>query len=211
MTGANSQLQAHAGPALRVRERTSWITRASCAIWGHHVDNHVFTAAGKTPRRTCRCGAEYLGSDASTRVRHTLSCFLGHHTYQRLMERDGHHEYVCVQCGHPLLFAADSDPYAQAAEFNKKVRYLCGIFGHRVSQVTTRDGFAEYACGCGHTFLRPESKVALVRHPARCVVAGHWITFLTTRAGYAEYLCLHCGHPFCFAAPEKSPPLTSVS
>ena len=54
---------------------------------------------------------------AVTRVRHTLSCFLGHHTYQHLVDRDDHHEYVCVQCGHPLLFAADSDPYADSAIF----------------------------------------------------------------------------------------------
>ena len=174
-----------------------------CALWGHHVDNHVFLAAPDPSRRTCRCGAAYLGSDGSlTRVRHTLSCFLGHHTYQHLVDRDNHHEYVCIQCGHPLLFAADSDPYANSAMFDKKVRYLCGIFGHHVSCVTNRDGFVEYACRCGHTFLRPDSEVATVKHPLRCVVAGHWVSFLTARAGYAEYLCLHCGHPFCFAAPD---------
>jgi DNA-directed RNA polymerase subunit RPC12/RpoP len=174
-----------------------------CAVWGHHVDNHVFLANPDPSRRTCRCGAEYLAADGSlTHVRHTLSCFLGHHTYQHLVDRDNHHEYVCVQCGHPLLFAADSDPYADSPLFDKKVRYLCGIFGHRVLPVTTRDGFVEYACGCGHTFLRPESEVAKVKHPMRCVLAGHWISFLTARAGYAEFLCLHCGHPFCFAAPD---------
>jgi predicted RNA-binding Zn-ribbon protein involved in translation (DUF1610 family) len=176
-----------------------------CAVWGHHVDNHVFLASADPSHRTCRCGAPYLGVDGSlTHVRHTLSCFFGHHTYQHLVDRDNYHEYVCVQCGHPLLFAADSDPYASSPLFDKKVRYLCGIFGHHVSRVTTRNGLVEYACGCGHTFLRPESKVATVKHPLRCVMAGHWVSFLTARAGYAEFLCLHCGHPFCFAAPLRA-------
>jgi DNA-directed RNA polymerase subunit RPC12/RpoP len=188
-------------PGLPV-DRANWLTKVSCALWGHHVDNHDFLATAKPFDRTCRCGAAYLPRDgSSTRVRHTLSCFLGHHTYQRLVDREGYHEYVCVQCGHPLLFAADSDPYADSAEFNKKVRYLCGLFGHHVSRVTSRNGFVEHACGCGHTFLRSESEIDVIRHPPRCVVAGHWITFLVARAGYAEYVCLHCGHPFCFAAP----------
>ena len=89
-----------------------WLARASCALWGHHVDNHVFERASTRARR-CRCGAAYLPEDGGvTRVRHTLSCFLGHHTYERLIDRHGCHEYVCVQCGHPLLFRADADPYA---------------------------------------------------------------------------------------------------
>ncbi len=180
--------------------RWPWRDRLSCAVWGHHVDNHRFQETASRHGRTCRCGARYLERDGSaTRVRHTLSCFLGHHTYERLAIRDGHHEYVCVQCGHPLLFAADRDPYAQATLFDKKVRYLCGLFGHRVREVTRRAGLVEYACGCGHTFLRPESGLEIVHHPAICVAAGHWITFLTTRGGYSEYICQHCGHPFCFA------------
>src|SRR5262245_57306925 len=180
--------------------RWSWLDRISCALWGHHVDNHRFRASSTHHGRTCRCGAAYLPHDGSaTRVRHTLSCFLGHHTYERLTDRDGHHEYVCVQCGHPLLFAADRDPYARATIFDKKVRYLCGLFGHRVREVTRRDGFVEYACGCGHTFLRSEADLEVVRHPAICVAAGHWIRFVTSRAGYTEYVCKHCGHPFCFA------------
>jgi hypothetical protein len=176
------------------------LSRLACAVWGHHVDNQEFRAAGRG-NRSCRCGAPYLFTDGrATRVGHTLSCFLGHHTYQRLVDRDEHHEYVCIQCGHPLLFAADRDPYADAPLFDKKVRYLCGLFGHRVTPVTTRDGFVEYACFCGHTFLRPESGLSVVKHPARCVAAGHWITFVTERAGYSEYVCTHCGHPFCFVS-----------
>lgn len=184
----------------------TWLARVSCAVWGHHVDNRLFRLGANGTSRTCRCGAEYLGTHGSlTRVRHTLSCFLGHHTYQRLANRDGYHEYVCVQCGHPLLFAEDCDPYSNTALFNKKVRYLCGVFGHHVKFVTTRMGFHEYACFCGHTFLRSEEGLTVVKHPALCVIAGHWITFVTARSGYAEYVCTHCGHPFCFAAIPDRP------
>src|SRR5262249_41966879 len=107
-----------------------------------------------SPDRSCRCGTPYLSRTGSiTRVRHTLSCFLGHHQYEPLADRDGSREYVCVQCGHPLVFRDGHDPYRERTQFKKKVRYLCGLFGHRVAPVTIRDGFAEYACHCGHTFL----------------------------------------------------------
>lgn len=182
---------------------TSWITRASCFLWGHHVDNHAFRRSRDAPR-TCRCGAPYLATDGTiTRVRHTLSCFLGHHTYEPLIRRDGHHEYVCVQCGHPLVFKADTDPYAAMPGFRKKVRYLCGLFGHRVHKVTQRDGFAEYTCGCGHSFLRPHAdEERLIRHPMICVMSGHFVRYLTSRGDYSEYVCRNCGHPFCFASPD---------
>ena len=189
------------------------LRKLSCALWGHHVDNHVFKAAGRDHRR-CRCGADYLAEDRSlTRVRHTLSCFLGKHQYEKLADRDGCHEYVCVQCGHPLLFDAEHDPYAAAPTFKKKVRYLCGLFGHRVRHVTTRDCFEEYACFCGHSFLKeiykPNGVTArdpkVIRHPAICVVSGHFIRFLTSRGGFAEYVCVNCGHPFCFALRTHAP------
>jgi hypothetical protein len=129
---------------------------------------------------------------------------------------------VCRQCGHPLLFDAERDPYAASPTFKKKVRYLCGLFGHRARHITTRDGFQEYACFCGHSFLKGESKdsplqdtveaglqtrLRKIFHPAICVVSGHFMRFLTRRGGYAEYVCRNCGHPFCFAegatlAPE---------
>lgn len=179
-----------------------WSTWLSCSLWGHHVDNHVF----RRPRglgRSCRCGTPYLSADGScTRVRHTLSCFLGHHTYERMTDRDGHHEYTCVQCGHPLLFTAGHDPYATAARFEKKVRYLCGLFGHRVHQVAERDGFIEYACHCGHSFLKSQNSLEVVRHPLVCVCRGHYVRYVTSRAGYAEFVCRDCGHPFCFAEPQ---------
>ena len=182
------------------------LTKLSCAVWGHHVDNHVFKQSG-TGHRRCRCGADYLGENLSvTRVRHTLSCFLGKHDYEKLADRDGCHEYVCTQCGHPLLFEAAHDPYAASGAFKKKVRYLCGLFGHRARHVATRHGLEEYACFCGHSFLKESDKPKglspqerVLRHPAICVVSGHFIHFLTRRGGYAEYVCRNCGHPFCFA------------
>jgi hypothetical protein len=190
------------------------LTQLSCYLWGHHVDNHVFKQSTDAGRK-CRCGTSYLAEDRSiTRVRHTLSCSLGKHTYEKLADRDGCHEYVCTQCGHPLLFDAEHDPYAASTTFKKKVRYLCGLFGHRVRPVTTRDGFEEYACFCGHSFLRGVDKPEglslqgsslqglsprVIRHPAICVISGHYIHFLTSRGGFAEYVCRNCGHPFCFA------------
>mgnify|MGYP003579330854 FL=1 len=175
------------------------LARLSCFLWGHHVDNHVFKQSDDDARR-CRCGSEYLAENRSiTRVRHTLSCFLGKHDYEKLADRDGCHEYVCTQCGHPLLFDAERDPYAASPTFKKKVRYLCGLFGHRVRHVTTRDGFQEYACFCGHSFLKEVQVWGKIRHPAICVISGHFIHFLAKRGGYAEYVCVNCGHPFCFA------------
>lgn len=171
----------------------------SCALWGHVVDNQAFSdARGRT--RRCRCGAEYLGDDGSkTHVRHTLSCFLRHHTYVRLADRDGVHEYVCVRCGHPLVFPAGSDRFADRGRFAKKVRYACGLFGHRVQAVARRNGFVEYACHCGHSFLKSEAGAEKVRHPLRCFFTAHRIRYLTSRNGFAEYVCDDCGHPFCFA------------
>ena len=181
------------------------LAKLTCRLIGHHVDNHVFRSAAKQDR-VCGCGSIYLRQDGSlTHVRHTLSCFLGSHAYEPLAWRDGHHEYVCTQCGHTLLFQADGDPYSGNTAFRKKVRYLCGLFGHQVREVTTRDGFTEYACFCGHSFLKPSGIAGKIRHPAVCVLSGHAIRFLTTRDGYAEYVCVDCGHPFCFNAPHSAP------
>ena len=173
-------------------------TRLSCSVWGHHVDNHVLES--EPGEHHCRCGSRYLARDGSlTRVRHTLSCFLGKHTYTLLAERDGCREYVCVQCGHPLVYPEASDPYREAAGFRKKVRYLCGLFGHRVRQITARNGYVEHACHCGHSFLKPDSALEKIRHPMSCVVMGHWVRYVTARGGYDEFICVNCGHPFCFA------------
>ena len=116
-----------------------------------------------------------------------------------MVERDEHCEYACVQCGHPLVFHVDRDPYAESAIFKKKVRYLCGLFGHQVHMVVDRNGFREFACHCGHSFLKPEGDQQLhITHPAICVCSGHRIRFVARRAGYAEFVCRDCGHPFCF-------------
>lgn len=173
-------------------------TRLSCAIWGHVVDNEVFRSGG--PRRHCRCGVDYLPEDGSpTHVRHTLSCFLRHHTYTRVSVRGGVHEYACVRCGHPLVFPAAADRFDGRDRFPKKIRYACGLLGHRVQAVAERNGFVEYACGCGHSFLRRDGGARKIRHPLVCFFFAHRVVFVTTRAGYAEYVCQDCGHPFCFA------------
>ncbi|HZB26425.1 MAG TPA: hypothetical protein VE379_09855 [Vicinamibacterales bacterium] len=171
----------------------------TCALFGHAVDNERFRRSADTERR-CQCGARYLAEDGGrTHVRHTLSCFLRHHTYVRLTDRDGVHEYVCVRCGHPLVFPAGADRFSGRERFAKKVRYACGLFGHRVQAVAKREGYVEYACHCGHSFLRREAAARTIRHPAVCFFLAHRIRFLTRRCGYAEYVCDDCGHPFCFA------------
>jgi DNA-directed RNA polymerase subunit RPC12/RpoP len=188
--------RAQAFPAIGA---SRFVTRLSCALWGHVVDNEIFERTRAHARR-CRCGADYLADDGSkTHVRHTLSCFLRHHTYVRLADRDGVHEYVCVRCGHPLVFRAGFDPFADRERFAKKVRYACGLFGHRVHAVAARDGFVEYACHCGHSFLKAAEGQRKIRHPLLCFFTAHRIRFLTRRAGFAEYVCDGCGHPFCFA------------
>ena len=194
-------------PSTRHKSALQWLSLGWCSVWGHQVDNKRFRLESPgAGRRECPCGARYLAEDGSfTHVRHTLTCFFGHHTYTKVVDRNGHREYACVHCGHPLLFQADHDPYAESAIFDKKVRYLCGIFGHRVHAVVERDGFRELACHCGHTFLKPEGDGQLhIKHPAICVCSGHRIRFVTRRAGYAEFVCRDCGHPFCFADSEVS-------
>lgn len=185
-------------PARPARLMSQRLAQLSCALWGHVVDNEVFSRSRGRIRR-CRCGAEYLREDGSrTHVRHTLSCFLRHHTYVRLVDRDAVHEYVCVRCGHPLVYPAGTDPFAACERFGKKVRYLCGLFGHRVRAVALRHGFTEYACHCGHSFLKPAEGTDIIRHPLICFFTAHRIRFVARRAGYAEFVCDDCGHPFCF-------------
>jgi hypothetical protein len=184
------------------------LARLWCAIWGHAVDNEVFARG----RRGCtRCGAGMLDDGAGTvHVGHTLSCFLRHHTYTEVTRRAGHTEYACVRCGHPLLFPSDRDPYRGRDGFAKRVRYRCGLFGHRVHAVGERDGGMEYACHCGHSFVHQPHGRGLVRHPLACVLRGHWISFVGARGGFSEYACRTCGHPFLFAgagrrAPDAAP------
>lgn len=171
-----------------------------CSILGHEMDNRTLAGDGAHPR--CgRCRRRFLFEDGSvTHTGHILGCFLRHHTYVRTGARDGHHEYTCVRCGHPLLFAAARDPYAGAARFHKKVRYLCGLFGHDVHVVGERQGLTEYACGCGHSFLLAPRGLSKVRHPLVCTLSGHRVTFVERRDAYREHRCRDCGHTFGVAA-----------
>jgi DNA-directed RNA polymerase subunit RPC12/RpoP len=163
-------------------------SKAVCAALGHRADK---------PMR-CRCGEPYLFQDGSaTHIRHVLSCFLRHHHYVRLTRRDGHFEYICHGCGHPLLLDAAMTP-APPDSFPKRPRYWCSLFGHRVKSAGLRQGFTEYACGCGHTFLKKRRHLAKITHPARCTLFGHSVRFIAARQGCFEYVCEHCGHPFLF-------------
>ena len=173
------------------------LRRALCAAFGHRVGNAHF--APRERDRRCSCGAEYLSEDgAETRASHNLSCFFLGHRYTKMAERDGHAEYACDVCGHPLLFELGRSPYAGKTRFEKQVRYRCGLFGHAVHPVTRRHGMTEYACHCGHSFLLEREGLSAVRHPPACVAGGHAIRFLERRAGRAEFLCRTCGHTFCF-------------
>jgi DNA-directed RNA polymerase subunit RPC12/RpoP len=172
------------------------LRRLACALWGHAVHNEAFAAG---TRACTRCRRTYLQDGRGTiRIGHTLSCFLRHHTYERVVERDGHTEYACIRCGHPLLFPSGRDPYRRRGQFTKRVRYLCGLFGHHVHAVTERDGGTEYACHCGHSFVHQPARRDIVRHPLVCVLLGHWVSFVVCRGAFSEYACRHCGHPFLF-------------
>lgn len=173
--------------------------KVSCALFGHKVSNVAFSAM-RGSERHCNCGKVYLGRQQETRVSHTVSCFILGHRYVQIAVRSGHNEYACVQCGHPLLFEVGHDPYADRPAFTKKVRYLCNLFGHSVHLVTSRQGFHEYACGCGHSFLKAESGRRTVKHPPVCLFAGHFLHFTERRGDYDEYFCRNCGHTFYFLA-----------
>lgn len=173
--------------------------RLSCRIFGHRVVNrsHTEAAGGE---RLCSCGESLLrAAGAAVHVRHNLACFLGGHSYTKTGERDRHCEYVCNDCGHPLLFAQETSPHARKEQFRKFVRHRCGWFGHIVHEVTERCGLTEYACHCGHSFLLEAKGLTKVRHPLRCVLTGHRISLLTRRNEQLEFRCRDCGHPFCLA------------
>lgn len=170
------------------------LRRAVCTLFGHRLDARP--AARGRPGQACRCGAAILPDDGGeTRTRHVLSCFFRHHRYVKAGEREGHNEYMCVVCGHPLLFPTASDPYAGRG-FTKRVRYLCNLLGHRVHAVTRRQGMSEYACHCGHSFLRAAHGLTTVQHPLACLFLGHFVRFVERRGAWSEFLCRHCGHTF---------------
>ena len=81
-------------PGTRHRTARQWLSRRWCEVWGHQVDNHRFRREPRSANgRQCPCGTAYLAENGSfTHVRHTLTCFFGHHTYTRVIERNGHRE-----------------------------------------------------------------------------------------------------------------------
>ncbi|HEX4947310.1 MAG TPA: UbiA family prenyltransferase [Blastocatellia bacterium] len=178
--------------ALRVRHA---LARFACFFLGHHFDNRKSSTndAGQ-----CPCGEPLLrADDSAVHVRHNLACLLGGHTYEKHGERDGHGEYICTSCGHPMLFVLEVSSYARQDRFRKFVQPRCGLGGHPVHIVTRRDGMTEYACDCGHSFLLPQPALTKVRHPLICLLTGHFIKPFARRDGLREFRCENCGHPFC--------------
>ncbi len=175
------------------------VARASigCALFGHKVHHTRIASDACTP--CARCGAAILvqGSGVS-HLAHTLSCFFGKHYYDPIATRAAHHEYVCEKCGHSLLLELARDSYAGMGKFRKRVSYACGLFGHRVHVVATGSKATEYACLCGHSFVKAQRALKLIRHPLACVLLGHFVAINQIRDDWAEYVCRRCGHPFYF-------------
>lgn len=175
------------------------VARASvtCALFGHKVHHTRITSDACAP--CARCGAAILDQgNGVSRVAHTLSCFFGKHHYDPIATRAAHHEYVCEKCGHSLLFELARDPYAGHGKFKKGVSYACGLFGHRVHVVATGSKATEYACLCGHPFVKARGALTVIRHPLACVLLGHFVTVNEVRGDWVEYVCRRCGHPFHF-------------
>ena len=179
--------------------------RLICLLFGHRAGN-----------RRCRCGTEVLSVDGSySHIRHNLLCFFGGHRYRLAGTREAHNEYVCIQCGHPLLLLRHSDRLPGRGVFKKYIHYACGPLGHCVHLVATRDGLNEYACYCGHSFLKEQPGISKIRHPWICLLSGHSVRYLGRRFGHAEFLCRNCGHPFYFGhagatGPENSQECTAA-
>ena len=172
-------------------------TSFSCALLGHRV--HHTRIATDACTSCARCGAAILDQGRGvSRIAHSLSCFFGKHCYVPIATRAAHHEYVCEKCGHSLLFELARDPYAGHGKFKKRVSYGCGLFGHRVHVVTTGSNATEYACRCGHPFVKAEGTFTVIRHPLACVLLGHCVIANEIRGHWAEYVCRRCGHPFYF-------------
>ena len=178
---------------------------AGCVLLGHKV--HYTQIAGDARTPCARCGAAIPGQGNSvSRVAHTFSCFFGKHLYFPIATRADHHEYVCEKCGHSLLFESARDPYAGRGKFEKGVSYACGLFGHCVHVVAEGANTTEYACRCGHPFVKARGALTLIRHPLACVLLGHYVTADVIRGGWAQYVCRRCGHPFYFVLAEKGRP-----
>ena len=161
--------------------------RISCLVFGHLISD---------PCSHWRSAEAALQVGGRARIRHVVACFLGGHTYERVGPREQHQEYKCDDCGHPLLFRLESDPFGTKEKFRKRVRYLCNLFGHTVHPVTERHSLHEYACECGHTFLKESRNASRITHPLICLFTGHLVTQISRRNDLVELLCQHCGHTF---------------
>jgi DNA-directed RNA polymerase subunit RPC12/RpoP len=178
-----------------------------CLLFGHRVHYTSIAIDGYTPCARCHAPILEQGNSVS-RVAHTLSCFLGKHNYISIATRAAHHEYVCEKCGHSLLFELARDPYAIPRKFKKRVSYACGLFGHRVHFVATGSKATEYACQCGHPFIKAQRSLTVIRHPLACVLLGHFVAVNEIRGDWAEYVCRRCGHPFYFRLERFRPART---
>ncbi len=177
----------------------SAFARFACFFLGHQFDNRSTSVTGQ-----CHCGEPLLQADGSAvHVRHNLACLFGGHRYEKIGERDGHGEYICTSCGHPMLFALAVSSYARHDQFRKFVQPRCGVAGHPVHTITMRGGMSEYACDCGHSFLLPQKELTKVRHPLICLLTGHSIKPFARLDGVREFRCENCGHPFCLTATTR--------
>lgn len=198
-------------PSPNIMTRVLPVVSASvrCTLLGHKV--HHTTIAKDSSTQCVRCGAAILDQNhAVSRVAHTLSCFFGWHHYVSVGTRADHNEYVCERCGHPLLFESARDPYSIQDKFRKKVNYACGLLGHRVHVVETRSKTTEYACRCGHSFIKEQKSLSVIRHPLACMTLGHYVTVNEIRDHWTEFVCVRCGHPFCFKLAGGRPPETDL-
>lgn len=167
-----------------------------CRIFGHRFNKSI---TDSHHANLCACGERILREvGAETHVRHVLSCFIFGHKYERVEDRDGHYEYACQLCGHPLLIER-RESYTDLMVLHIKPNYLCSLFGHNVHKVAERHRLTEYACRCGHSFLKSLNETAKIKHPLVCVFTGHLIRFVKWRNNRAEYMCRDCGHPFYFS------------
>jgi len=163
--------------------------RLSCLILGHRAANQT----------SCECLERSLTEDGRlTHVRHIMTCFLNGHTYERLTDRDAHHEYICKSCGHQWLVSEKADPFDTKESFVKRPRYWCSVFGHKVYTLGERHGLMEYVCPCGHSFMTRSKTLTRIKHPVTCTLLGHFVRHLADRLGFSEHVCGVCGHTFCY-------------
>lgn len=169
-----------------------------CSLFGHRSGNLKF-GSPQSGSKQCSCGLRILQeNNAETRIRHVPSCFLLGHNFTKIGERNGHYEYGCRSCGHPLLIETARGSYTNVNSLHKRPRYVCGFFGHKVHKVIERNNFIEYACHCGHSFLKAQNDMIEVKHPIICLFAGHFVRFVGRRGNNPEYMCRNCGHTFYY-------------